>query len=283
MIDAHNHLQDPVLAGCRELWLPVLAELGIEAAVVNGTTEADWPEVERLGQEFPWVVPSYGLHPWYLDSRADRWEERLEKRLASGPGAVGEVGLDRWMRSPDFEAQREVLKIHLRLAAKYERPITIHCLRAWGALLEILAGMPRPSCGFLLHAYGGPVEMVPQFEGLGAYFSFSASFLASGKERKLEPFRSIPAERLLIETDAPAMPPPSERLAFRLPESDGPPLNHPGNLAVALQGLAEVRGAPAAEIARLTRDNFSRLFRPVLPDGFPGAAPEGRAGRSRSA
>src|SRR5690606_11232155 len=114
------------------------------------------------------------------------------------------------IENPDLPAQEEVFVRQLELAAERNVPATIHCLKAWGRLNEILRAEKRPACGFLLHSYGGPAEMVRGFAGLGAFFSISGHFANERKSRQRETFRSVPLDRLLIETDAPDMPLPGE-------------------------------------------------------------------------
>ena len=148
----------------------------------------------------------------------------------------------------------------MHLQVELDRPATIHCLRAWGALDEILRRVPLPRRGFLLHAYGGPAEMVAGFAELGAYFSFNGSFLAEKKTRQRAAFRSVPADRLLVETDAPTKPPPPELNRFPLPAGPEGPLNHPANIVVAYEQLAKLRGLSLAELAAQVEQNFCRLF-----------------------
>lgn len=241
-IDAHNHLQNPALQPPLAETVPALEKAGVACAVVNGTTEADWPAVAALADRHPWVLPSFGLHPWYLRQRTPQWEAALRELLIRFPQAgVGEIGLDRWMENPDPEDQKAVFEIQWRLAVELDRPVTVHCLRAWGTLDDLLSTLPRPKRGFLLHAYGGPAEMVKRWVSLGACFSFSPSFLAPGRERKLEPFHIIPADRLLVETDAPSM---------------GAPLD----IIPAYEGLAALRGCTVAELQEQVATNFRRLF-----------------------
>lgn len=265
LFDAHNHLQDSQLTPALPAIVSVLKTLPLAEAVVNGTREADWPRVAALAEEHPWVLPSYGLHPWWLAERSPHWkrnlEERVERALVAGERVgIGETGLDRWMDGYDIEAQVEALRFHIRLATQYNLPLSLHCLRAWGQMLTILQEEEFPSRGFLLHAYGGPVEMVHEFVALGAYFSFSGNFL--GRERKCAPFIEIPPERLLAETDAPAMPLPAHSTRFTLspPHSGEEPLNHPGNIIAVYEGLAKLRGWPLPEAARQLGANYTRLF-----------------------
>jgi len=261
LIDAHNHLQDEWLLPHRSAVLRDLDSVALSRAVVNGTTEADWPEVAALAQQHSWVLPSYGLHPWFIAARTPHWRERLIEFLDRGHCAVGEIGLDRWIKAYDFEDQKRVFIAQLDLASERNLPVTIHCLKAWGALLEILRTRPVPERGFLLHAYGGPAEMVNDFVKLGAYFSFSGYFLHEKKAERRETFRLIPADRLLVETDAPAMPLPPERTRWPLPNApDGTAINHPANIVSVYEGLAEIRNGTVEALTVQIAENFQRLF-----------------------
>jgi TatD DNase family protein len=147
------------------------------------------------------------------------------------------------------------------LAVTLQRPVTLHCLDAPGPLLEVLRTTPRIGRGFLLHAYSGPAELVPAFAELGAYFSFNGAFLEPRYAARREVFRMIPMDRLLAETDAPAMPLPATRRPYALPETaEGFTVNHPANLAAVYAGLAELRGVPLDALAATVERNFVRLF-----------------------
>lgn len=253
--DAHNHLQAPELAP----HLPaIVASREAAGMVVNGTSEADWPRVAALAAEHGWVRPSYGVHPWEVDGMSERWMERLGEFLDRG-GFVGEIGLDRWKTDANFDRQREIFRAQWREGARRGLPVTVHCLRAWGALAEELRALPPAD--FLLHAYGGPAEMIREFAERGAYFSFSGAFLSAGRERKRAAFLDVPRERLLVETDAPSMALAPERERMKLPPTPGgEPVNHPGNLVVAYEGLAELRGLDLGELAGIVAENYARLF-----------------------
>jgi TatD DNase family protein len=261
MIDAHNHLHDARLAPHRAQILDTLGSLGVECAVVNGTRESDWPGVAALAAELPWVRPSYGLHPWHVRERSAQYLETLATRLDAAPSAaVGEIGLDRWIEGHDLADQSEVFRAQLAMAADRHRAVTIHCLRAWGPLWEIVRSEPLPACGFLLHAYGGPWEMTRGFLDRGGYFSFNASFLHERKAAQREVFQRLPADRILVETDAPDLAPPPEYNAHPLTDSAFHPINHPANLELAYRALAKLRGVAPDEWKAQVRVNFERLF-----------------------
>jgi TatD DNase family protein len=259
--DAHNHLHDPRLCGDHGAILAELNRLGLQRAVVNGTREIDWENVAQLARTCHWIQPSFGLHPWFVPERSAQWQTVLRRFLHEFPQAgVGEIGLDRWIEPRDEAVQRDVFLFQLGLAAELQRPASLHCIRAWGALWEILKNHPLPECGFLLHAYAGPREMIPGFVRRGAFFSFSPSFLHPRKTARREVFRHIPLDRLLVETDAPDLGPPPELDGYGLLTTDNKPLNHPGNIALAYRGLAETLGWTLQETVDQVGANFERLF-----------------------
>jgi TatD DNase family protein len=265
LYDAHNHLQDERLKGERTGILRALERERVDRVVVNGSCESDWEAVLDLAGSCARVVPSFGYHPWYVRGRTADWLEKLESLLDQVPSAVGEIGLDRWIKDADLPAQEEVFLAQLRLAAQRNLPTSIHCLRAWGRLFELLRSEPRPACGFLLHSYGGPAEMVAPLAALGAYFSFPGYYLHERKARQRETFRSAPADRLLLETDAPDQSLPRELVRYSLADDErGKPVNHPANLGVIYEKVAEWLNEPVEQLANRIEDNFRRLFASVL-------------------
>jgi TatD DNase family protein len=283
LYDAHNHLQDDWLAPHLEKLAAQLTQLDLRCAVINGTCETDWPRVAALARAYPWVRPSFGLHPWNAGNRSPQWKENLVTHLDAHPSAgVGEIGLDRWMlnrarpddprlaglRRAPLTEQTEVFTAQLAIATERNLAATIHCIDAWGALADILRSAPLPARGFLLHAYGGSAELVRDFTARGAYFSFNGYFLKETARPQtpprishLEIFKTIPFERLLVETDAPAMSLPQPWRTHKLPPSpEGEPVNHPGNIEAAYAALAALRGIDVASLSLQVEKNFHRLF-----------------------
>ena len=276
LYDAHNHLQDAWLAPHRARVFADLARIPLRGAIVNGTAESDWEDVAALARAHAFIRPSYGLHPWNVGNATPRWRDALLRRLDADPRAViGEIGLDRWilerarpddsrlhgLRRAPLEEQIDAFTWQVAIAAERNLPATIHCIDAWGALRDALKTTPFPARGFLLHAYGGSAEVARDFAALGAYFSFNGYFLGERQAAKRAVFAALPRDRLLVETDAPAMPLPAERRAASLPGlADGNPINHPANVGAVYAGLAEVRGISMEQLAAIVETNFSRLF-----------------------
>ena len=258
--DAHNHLQDDRFAGRQSEMLATCASAGVVRRVVNGACEADWPEVLALARANPLVLPSFGYHPWYLAERTPDWAKNLETFLDAVPSAVGEMGLDRWKSELPYAGQEDVFLTQLRIAAERNLPVSIHCLQTWGRLHELLRDHPRPAVGFVLHSFGGPVEMIPALAKLGAYFSFPGYFLHERKERQRAAFRQVPPDLLLIETDAPDQHLPADKIRFPLADGTGKALNHPANVVAVYEGLAQILGEPLEALTARVGENLLRVF-----------------------
>jgi TatD DNase family protein len=265
LYDAHNHLQDPRLTIHRARIFATLEQENVVRMVVNGSTEEDWPDVLALAHASPRVLPSFGYHPWYVSQCSTQWQERLLSFLDQVPAAVGEIGLDRWIPSPNLPEQEKVFLWQWRLASKRNLPVSIHCLRAWGRLYELLQQNPGPACGFLLHSYGGPVEMIAPLAKLGAYFSFPGFYAHERKERQRATFQQVPQDRLLIETDAPDQLPPQACIRHALQGPEGQPIHHPANLRAVYEFAAQMLRQPVELLSHRIAANFNRLFAAIAP------------------
>jgi len=255
VLDAHNHLQrfaDP------DRIITEMKAVGITGCIVNGTSEADWPQVAALTERHPdFVHPAFGLHPWFAHQRSNLWLETLTDYLDRFPRAsIGECGLDRWIKHPDIEEQLHVLLPQLALARERNLPITLHALKAWGPLLEAFKKEPPPANGFLLHSFGGTPELVTQLTPLGARFSFSGYFLHPKKSAVLESYRAVPSDRLLLESDAPEILPPEKHISHPLPEGE----NHPANLPTIVQALANHLNRPTTDLLQTCLQNTQSYF-----------------------
>ena len=264
--DAHNHLQDERLGNSAQAWTTARRR-GARRMIVNGSCEADWPAVQTLADALPGVQAAFGCHPWHLHERSPAWQRVLEDFLDQTPRAVlGEAGLDRWKPGLAYDGQEDALLWQLQLAAQRNLPITLHCLQAWGRLYDLLRAGPRPDCGFLLHSYGGPREMVEPLARLGAYFSLPGFFAHERKSRQRDAFLAVPPDRFLIETDAPDQPLPDHLIDEPCADpATGRPVNHPANLGAVYRFAAELYGEALPSLADRVEQNFARLFGPGAP------------------
>lgn len=262
LFDAHCHLQDERLVTRAAAVFEAAGREGVAGFCCCGTEEGDWGAVADLAAAHPGVVPAYGLHPWYISPRSPDWSAALAARLAADPrAAVGEIGLDHAIAEHDDADQRVVFAAQLRLAQRFGRPVCIHCRRAWQALTDALdeAGpLPR---GFVVHSFSGSAEMLAPLAARGGYFSFSGALTRRHNRRARAAAAATPADRLLIETDAPDLVPfvYAAEGGLAVPAApDG--INEPALLPLVARELAALRGMDAGELATLTTANARRFF-----------------------
>ena len=224
------------------------------------------------------LLPAFGVHPWYAGALPLDWLVTLERVLAAHPEApVGEIGIDGLREEPSRDVQRQVCIRQLELAVQMQRPVVLHGARAWGELVAVVKPFAPRLPGFVAHAFAGSVEILRVLVALGGYVSFAGSVCNPAARRMRAAAAAAPAERLLIETDAPDMRPGgrgtesrdqrsevgSQRSEVRGQGSEnGIPaeLNHPANLVYVARAVAEVRGVPTDEIANLTEANARRVL-----------------------
>lgn len=268
LFDAHCHLQDGRLAAELDMELERARAHGVSGWLCCGCEERDWDAVASLAGHQAGVVPAFGLHPWYVGSQSAGWLDTLRERLLGCPAAaVGEIGLDHAV-DPRRDAEQETIFIaQLGLARQLERPASIHCRRAWGALMGHAEELAAVSRGFMVHSFSGAPELVAPLAAAGGYFSFSGSLTWGRNRRAHEAACAVPAGRILIETDAPDIPPCPEE-ALPVGEGAGAPAwNAPANLLAVARKLSALRGWSLEETARTTWDNACRLY------GFGPTAP----------
>ncbi|RPJ61753.1 MAG: TatD family deoxyribonuclease [Acidobacteria bacterium] len=264
LVDSHLHLQDPVFIPDFADVLTRAREAGVKLMICNSTSEKDWDRVRELAEQVPEILPCFGIHPWYLGDRGAGWQDRLSGLLEAVPSAIGEAGLDRWYEDRDEKQQEEVFRDQLELARHHRRPIMVHCLKAWGWLERVLEEAGVLPAGFVLHAYGGPVELIRPLAEKGAFFSFAGNVLDDRKVRMRQSLRAVPSDRLLLETDSPDLPPPdSYRVAGNPPVDGRRYRNEPANLAAIFPAIAAVRGEDPAELAHVLRTNALRLLQSI--------------------
>lgn len=261
LVDCHLHLQDYDEGTDIEAVIARAASVGVTHFVCNGEGEHDWRKVADLASAHPNVIPCFGLHPWMLDDRSAGWLGALESYLLDTPSGVGEIGLDH-LHEPVHPDQEEVFRAQLSLARRLHRPAMIHCVRAYGMLMDVLRDEPPLPAGFMVHAYGGPAELVGELVGMGAYLSFAGNVLREHHERGRKSLLAMPRDRLLLETDSPALLPPTRFRTEIVPRSGGD-YNHLANLPSVLAGIASVLGDDESSLRRTLWENARRFLSPI--------------------
>ena len=248
--DTHCHLQDPAFAGDLESVIQKAAHFGIRRFVVNGTCPDDWPKVAELAKTYPEVLPQFGVHPWKVVNLPENWMEQLKGFLLRFPQAgLGEIGLDRKLSNAPISLQVEILRQQVQLSSELNRPCTFHIIKAWDEFWKVLKDVSPPK--FLMHSFRGSVEQVEAFSGYQAYFSFGGALIRHPNSKKMaSALRSLPKDRLLLETDAPYQHP--QGLKVR---------QEPAGLLAIAEKVAEIRDQNIPELLRQCEANAERFLK----------------------
>lgn len=243
--DTHCHLQDGRFEGRLAEVLGRARAAGVRGFVCCGTGEGDWERVLALAAAWADVVPMLGLHPWWVEEAGEGWLARLRAMLVSSGAGVGEVGLDGRKGRPELGLQEACCEAQLRLAVELDRPVSIHCARAWKRLAALLRRTGVPRAGAVVHAFAGSPEVAAELVGLGLHLSFNGAVDRPGARRGPAALASLAPDRLLLETDAPFGPGPD---------------CEPRDLMGVIEAAARLRGMAPEALARMAQSNALRLF-----------------------
>ena len=251
MIDAHLH--PPRLADVHGQ-IEAAAALGVTAFVMGGIDKADWAAQRALRAADPRLLPCFGLHPAVV--HGPQALDDLDAALDAGrPVALGELGLDR--RVGPFEDQLPLLRAQLDRARSLDLPVVLHLVGGWEPFFDTLRrDGPLPAGGFV-HAFSGSPPLAQALHKAGLGLSFGGALTRSPRTQAAA--RALPAEALLIETDAPDQPPQ---------RPPGAPIGapcRPVDLAVIASALAALRGVAPADLAATTAANTRRILRLTEP------------------
>ncbi|KAF1333790.1 Tatd related dnase, partial [Globisporangium splendens] len=307
LIDAHCHIHDPRFQQQQQQEGGALQTVIARAKAANVTHivscacfEDDWSALDTVLSTWEYysksgsdgaigLTPSFGVHPWWANSRRDDYLELLRAKLMQHPNAMlGEIGLCKTARGRlvDRETQERVFYEQLELATELSRACVIHCVGYYGKLLELLQKLVKATHKLppkiVLHSYGGGAEMVASFLALEQkvtphtqiYFSLNAKQLADTRSDKAASCcASIPLRALLLETDAPDQTPPPEVLQQHA-DADGAmgfsvedslattslQLNEPAFVKIAYIRAAEIRKLSLEELAAQAHKNARTAF-----------------------
>jgi TatD DNase family protein len=251
LIDSHCHLDDHRFDADREAVIERALAAGVARMVVIGAGDGP-PDLEagiRLAERHECFYATIGVHPHDAAKATPETFARL-RDLAQHPKviAIGEIGLDYHYDFSPRETQKTVFIEQMRIAADAGKPIVIHTRQAWPATIAAIQENWRGSG--ILHCFSGGPGEAQQALALDFYLSFGGILTFPKAADVQEAARIAPADRILIETDAPYLAPVPRRGQR----------NEPAFIVETARKLAELRGASYEEIAATTTANFERLF-----------------------
>lgn len=251
IFDSHTHLNDTPYAGHEADYIAHAASLGVTEMAIVGSDTALNAGALRLAAAYPACYAIVGWHPESAKAYSPAAEAALLPQLALPKTvALGEIGLDyHWNTSPQ-DVQQRVFARQLAIAREQHKPVSLHIRDAFADAYEILRHAHLEDFGGIMHSFTGGAEWAKRFLDLGLYVSYSGIVSFKNAPLEHESVKVIPADRLLVETDAPYLTPTPYR---------GRP-NEPGYTRYVVEAVAKLRETTPEAIAAQTRANAHRIF-----------------------
>lgn len=253
LIDTHTHLDDARYESDREAVIARARETGIDSMITIGCDLSTSQAAVALADRYPFVYATVGVHPHEVKHIEDGWYNEF-RRLAENKKVVafGEVGLDYHYNYSSPKEQRDRFREQIQLARELGLPLVIHTREAQEDTIQILKDERSTEVGGVFHCFSGDAWLAKDALDLGFYLSFSGilTFQNAGMLRDIA--KTVPLDRILIETDCPYLTPVPHRGKRNEPAF----VRHVAEILAAVASVSDLD-----EIYRLTTENARRLFR----------------------
>lgn len=254
LIDSHCHLNYPELADTAGV-VARAKEAGVGLMQTISTQRSDFAQVKALADTYPEIYCSIGIHPHEAEPHEDISEAELMAE-ANHPKVIGigETGLDYYYEHSPRKAQQELFKRHIRVARQLDLPVIIHSRKADEDTVAILKeSYAEGPFRILIHCFSSTQYLSDESVKLGGYISASGIITFKKSQALRDSFKTVPLERLLVETDSPYLAPEPHR---------GKPCE-PAFTVHTARKLAEVKSVSVETLVAATTDNFFTLFSKV--------------------
>jgi TatD DNase family protein len=249
LIDTHCHIDVQAFDKDRDQVLRHARESGVTRLIVPAITAAGWNSLLALCANDAGLYPALGLHPVFTDQHHTTDVEQLGEAVQlQRPVAIGEIGLDFYIDAADRERQQQLLEAQLDIARQFDLPVILHVRKAHEQILSTLKRIPVR--GGTAHAFNGSLQQAQQYIDMGFKLGFGGmlTYERSSKLRKLA--RELPADSLVMETDAPDMAGAGHHGTRNSPEY----------LPEYLHTLARIRDVDPQQLAQQTTENAMAVF-----------------------
>lgn len=257
LVDTHAHLDFPQFKKDFVQVLERARKAGVTAILNAGADEASSRRSVELSRQYPWISASVGIHPHGAAEAHSNWVERIEKLAAQETVlAIGETGLDFYRNLSPGDVQEKVFRDHLHLACRINKPLIIHSRNAHAETLQILQEEELPYPAGVMHCFSGDRRWAEAFLELGFYISLAGPLTYPKSNELRDLLKYIPANRLLLETDAPYLPPQAYRSKR----------NEPSYIKLTYERAALALGQDIEDLSRQVYLNAVRLFSDLFVD-----------------
>lgn len=249
LIDSHCHLDFIDFEPDLDLAIARAYANNVQAFVVPSTTYLSWDNVKKLAETRSSVRAAYGIHPYFLAEEKFASLDFLEAfAVANNAIAIGEIGLDYWPGSVNYEIQKRFLLRQLDIAQNLHLPVILHARKSYDELLLILKKYSLD--GGVVHAFTGSEVQAKRFIEQGLVLGIGGSITYSRAQKTRKMLKSLADQSFILETDSPDMP---------LSGMQGQ-RNEPANLAQIAAEVANLREQDIAKVADYTSVNVVKLF-----------------------
>lgn len=251
-IDSHCHLDRLKLNEFSDDLAQVVTQaqqVQVNKLLCVSVTLPEFPHMAEKTAQFDNVLLTCGAHPLNQDDEIDE-EQLFQLAQHRKVIAIGETGLDYYYAPETKAVQLDSFKKHIRVAKRLNKPLIIHTRDAREDTLEIMRAEGAEQVGGILHCFTETLEMAQAAMAMGFYVSFSGIVTFKNAQALRDVAKEIPDDRLLIETDSPYLAP----VPYRGKQ------NQPAYVVEVAKHLASIRGQSVDHIAKITSDNFNRLF-----------------------
>ncbi len=252
LIDSHCHLDDTRYNSDREETIRRAREAGIGHFVTIGCDLDTSRAAVALAQKHPFISATVGVHPHEVRHIRDGWYDELRK-LAKSERVVayGEIGLDYHYDHSPRDVQRERFREQVRLARELRLPIVIHTREAQDDTIAILKEENAAEVGGVFHCFAGDAWLAKDALDLGFYLSFSGVVTFQNATMLRDIVKTVPMDRILVETDSPYLTPAPHRGKR----------NEPAYVRHIAEKLSEIHGISVQDVEEATTENTRRVFR----------------------
>ena len=249
LVDTHCHLDAAEFDADRIAVAAAAIQAGVGLIVVPAVERANFGAVASVCREHAGCGAAYGIHPMYVQrAREVDLDVLRETVLREHPLAVGEIGLDRFVEPRDDAQQEFYFNAQLRIARDASLPVLLHVRRAIDPILKQLRLCPV--IGGIAHAFNGSRQQADEFIKLGFKLGFGGAMTFPRASRIRELAATLPLDAIVLETDAPDIP----------PEWKAGARNTPDQLPRIAQTLASLRGIAVEEVAAATTANAAAVL-----------------------
>ena len=251
MIDSHCHLDHEPLYENLYAVINRSKEIGITKILTICTTLESFENIKTIVKKDKMIYGTYGIHPHQtVNNKVDK--QTIVRSVNENVKiiGIGETGLDFFYNYSDQERQISSFKAHIEAAIELNKPIIIHSRDAEKETYEILSSYKNKNLKILMHCFTGSLEFSRKLLTLGAFFSASGIITFKNSTELQNTFKTIPLEKLLIETDSP----------FLAPIPMRGKKNEPSFIKYTLEKLSSVKETTVEKMSEITTDNFNKLF-----------------------